>query len=94
MLMCESSTQLYVEADARMDTYEVEDQKRTALNLLQRKTTTEHCDVRILTGLQATSKPSLAHAPKLPRQLLAPSRSTTYTPRPQSVYLCMMFSAV
>lgn len=32
-----------------MDTYEVEDQKRTALNLLQRKTTTEHCDVRILT---------------------------------------------
>lgn len=33
-----SSTQLYVDADARMDTYEVDDgQKRTALNLLQRK---------------------------------------------------------
>lgn len=29
-------TQLYVEAEARMDTYEVEGQKRTSLNLLQR----------------------------------------------------------
>ncbi|EME42865.1 hypothetical protein DOTSEDRAFT_72339 [Dothistroma septosporum NZE10] len=38
-LLCSlpKGTQLYVDADARMDTYEVDDgQKRTSLNLLQR----------------------------------------------------------
>lgn len=32
-----NSTQIYVEAEARMDTYEVDGQKRTSLNLLQRE---------------------------------------------------------
>ncbi|KXT01441.1 hypothetical protein AC578_9540 [Pseudocercospora eumusae] len=36
LLSLPKGTQLYVEAEARMDTYEVEGQKRTALNLLQR----------------------------------------------------------
>lgn len=38
MLTTALRSQLYVEAEARMDSYETEDgQKRTALNLLQRK---------------------------------------------------------
>ncbi|EME82132.1 uncharacterized protein MYCFIDRAFT_49593 [Pseudocercospora fijiensis CIRAD86] len=36
LLSLPKGTQLFVEAEARMDTYEVEGQKRTSLNLLQR----------------------------------------------------------
>ncbi|KAF7191882.1 Single-stranded DNA-binding protein 1 [Pseudocercospora fuligena] len=36
LLSLPKGTQLYVEAEARMDTYEIEGQKRTSLNLLQR----------------------------------------------------------
>lgn len=73
-------TQLYVEADAKMDTFQGSDgQNRTQLNLLMRKDPIDYrlcvCGIHLTLYEQVTSKLSPAHNPRA--KLQAPNRTLT-----------------
>lgn len=84
------STLMYIEAEAKMDSYEAQDgSARTSLNLLQRKSPTQEDEAMCLTKLQATSRPSQDRASRTAARLAAP-RARLMPPTSLSAALALL----